>query len=142
MFYETRHHFIYIFIDLHFYTGAKFKRRNIKPSLKIECVTPSVLSLGQSIKLKVKVRHNFPQEKTGQLTLALINQKTKKSVDGWFINIFPFQYFTTIQNEVFETEFPFTVPFDYLGNFDMEIVARVNEIKDSIHITIPTKKAK
>jgi hypothetical protein len=74
--------------------------------------------------------------------LALINHKTKKSVDGWFVNIFPFQYFTTIKDETFETEFPFTVPFDYLGNFDMEIVARVNEIKDSIHITIPTKKAK
>jgi hypothetical protein len=88
------------------------------------------------------LRHDFPQEKTGQLTLALINHKTKKSVDGWFMNIFPFQYFTTIQNEPFETEFPFTVPFDYIGNFDIEIVARVNEIKDSIHFTIPTKKAK
>ena len=111
-------------------------------SVKTRMITPAVLSLGQSIKLKVKVIHHFPQEKTGQLTLALINHITKKSVDGWFVNIFPFQYFTTIKNETFETEFPFTVPFDYLGNFDMEIVARVNEIKDSIHITIPTKKAK
>jgi hypothetical protein len=134
---------LFIFLSICIFTQAQNSSGvNIKPSLKIECVTPSVLSLGKSIKLKVKVRHNFPQEKTGQLTLALINQKTKKSVDGWFINIFPFQYFTTIQNEVFETEFPFTVPFDYLGNFDMEIVARVNEIKDSIRITIPTKKAK
>jgi hypothetical protein len=134
---------LFLLLSICIYTQAQnLSGVNKKPSLKIECVTPTVLSLGQSIKLKVKVRHNFPQEKTGQLTLALINHKTKKSVDGWFINIFPFQYFTTIQNEVFETEFPFTVPFDYLGNFDMEIVARVNEIKDSIHITIPTKKAK
>ncbi len=134
---------LFLLLSICIYTQAQnLSGVNKKPSLKIECVTPTVLSLGQSIKLKVKVRHNFPQEKTGQLTLALINHKTKKSVDGWFINIFPFQYFTTIQTEVFETEFPFTVPFDYLGNFDMEIVARVNEIKDSIHITIPTKKAK
>jgi len=134
---------LFLLLSICIYTQAQnLSGVNKKPSLKIECVTPTVLSLGQSIKLKVKVLHNFPQEKTGQLTLALINHKTKKSVDGWFINIFPFQYFTTIQNEVFETEFPFTVPFDYLGNFDMEIVARVNEIKDSIHITIPTKKAK
>jgi len=134
---------LFLLLSICIYTQAQnLSGVNKKPSLKIECVTPTVLSLGQSIKLKVKVRHNFPQEKTGQLTLALINHKTKKSVDGWFINIFPFQYFTTIQNEVFETEFPFTVPFDYLGNFDMEIVARVNEIKDSIHITMPTKKAK
>ena len=112
------------------------------PGIQIECAMPTILSLGQSIKLKVKVSHHLQQEKTGQLTLALINHTTKKSVDGWFLNIFPFQYFTTIKNEAFETEFPFTVPFDYSGSFDIEIVARVNEIKDSIHITIPTKKAK
>lgn len=134
---------IFLFLSICIYTQAQnLSGVNKKPSLKIECVTPTVLSLGQSIKLKVKLRHNFPQEKTGQLTLALINHRTKKSVDGWFMNIFPFQYFTTIKDETFETEFPFTVPFDYLGNFDMEIVARLNEIKDSIHITIPTKKAK
>ncbi len=113
-----------------------------KPSIKIHCVIPSIGTLGQSIKLKVRVSHNLSQEKTGQLTLALINHQTKKSVDGWFVNIFPFQYFTTIQNEQFETEFPFSVPFDYSGKFDLEIVARVNEIKDSIHFTIPTTKAK
>ena len=134
---------LFLILSICIYTQAQnLSGINKKPSLKIECVTPIILSLGQSIKLKVKVSHHFPQEKTGQLTLALINHKTKKSVDGWFVNIFPFQYFTTIQNEPFETEFPFTVPFDYKGNFDMEIEARVNEIKDSIHITIPTKKAK
>ncbi|MEY4057985.1 MAG: hypothetical protein RLZ50_1197 [Bacteroidota bacterium] len=134
---------LFLFFTIRFYTQAQnLTSVNKKPSIQIQCTTPTILSLGQSIKLKVKVRHNLLQEKTGQLTLALINHKTKKSVDGWFLNIFPFQYFTTIQNEAFETEFPFTVPFDYLGNFDMEIVARVNEIKDSIHITIPTKKAK
>ena len=134
---------LFLFLSICIYTIAQNSSSvNKKPNIKIECVTPTILSLGQAIKLKVKVRHNLLQEKTGQLTLALINHKTKKSVDGWFVNIFPFQYFTTIKNEAFETEFPFTVPFDYSGNFDIEIVARVNEIKDSIHITIPTKKAK
>lgn len=134
---------LFSFFAICIYTQAQnLSGVNKKPSIKVECTIPTVLSLGQSIKFKVKVRHNFLQEKTGQLTLALINHKTKKSVDGWFMNIFPFQYFTTIQNEPFETEFPFTVPFDYIGNFDIEIVARVNEIKDSIHLTIPTKKVK
>jgi hypothetical protein len=134
---------LFLFLSICIYTKAQnLSSVNKKPSLKIEYVIPTVLSVGQSIKLKVKVLHNLTQEKTGQLTLALINNKTKKSVDGWFMNIFPFQYFTTIQNETFETEFPFTVPFDYIGNFDLEIVARVNEIKDSVHITIPTKKVK
>ena len=134
---------LFLFLSICIYTIAQNSSSvNKKSNIKIECTTPTFLTLGQAIKLKVKVRHNLLQEKTGQLTLALINHKTKKSVDGWFVNIFPFQYFTTIKNEAFETEFPFTVPFDYSGNFDIEIVARVNEIKDSIHITIPTKKAK
>ena len=134
---------LFLFLSICIFTQAQNSSSvNKKTNIKIECPTPTFLTLGQAIKLKVKVRHNLLQEKTGQLTLALINHKTKKSVDGWFVNIFPFQYFTTIKNEAFETEFPFTVPFDYSGNFDIEIVARVNEIKDSIHITIPTKKAK
>lgn len=108
--------------------------------INIVCTPPTIMRLGQSIQLKVKVKHSFAQEKTGQLTLSLINSKTKKSVDGWFVNIFPFQYFTTIKMETFETEFPFTVPFDYVGKFDIEIVARVNEIKDSLHVSISTKK--
>lgn len=122
--------------------AQNLKKADNQSSIKIHCTRPSVMTLGQSIKLKVKLSHNLQQEKTGQLTLALVNHQTKKSVDGWFVNIFPFQYFTTIQNEQFKTEFPFTVPYDYNGSFDIEIVARVNEIKDSVHMTIPTKKAK
>lgn len=71
---------IFLFLSICIYTQAQnLSGVNKKPSLKIECVTPTVLSLGQSIKLKVKLRHNFPQEKTGQLTLALINHRTKIS---------------------------------------------------------------
>ena len=54
------------------------------------------------------------------------------------LNFFPFQYFTTISNEIFETEFPFTVPNDYKGKFSIELVAKVDSIKDSIRIDIPT----
>ena len=135
---------IILFICTNFIAAQaqKLNTVNNSPRIKIHCTMPTVMTLGQSIKLKVKLNHNLQQEKTGQLTLALINHQTKKSVDGWFVNIFPFQYFTTIHNEQFETEFPFTVPFDYKGSFDIEIVAKVNEIKDSIHMTLPTKKAK
>ena len=61
-------------------------------------------------------------------------------MDGWFINIFPFQYFTTILNTPFETEFSFTVPNDYKGNFEINLVATVDQIKDSIHFLVPTYK--
>ncbi len=107
-------------------------------TLSIHLITPSQMYLGESIKLKVQVTHQLSKEQTGHLEFALYNTETKKSVDGWFLNFFPFQYFTTISNEIFETEFPFTVPNDYKGKFSIELVAKVDSIKDSIRIDIPT----
>jgi len=111
-----------------------------KDAIKIRCVAPVKLKTGQSVKLKVSVSHNLNEEKTGTLVLSLINHQTQKSVDGWFLNIFPFQYFTTIQNEKFEVEFPFTVPNDYSDSFDLVLVANVGNLKDSIGFVIPTNK--
>jgi len=104
------------------------------------CIFFAKQSLAQqkTIKLKVQVKHQLTKEQTGHLEFALFNTDTKKSVDGWFLNFFPFQYFTTISNEIFETEFPFTVPNDYKGKFSIELVAKVDSIKDSIRIDIPT----
>jgi len=108
--------------------------------LKIKAVAPNKLKSGQSFKLKASVAHNFNIEKTGGLTCTLLNAKTHVPVDGWFINIFPFQYFTTIANTPFETEFSFTVPHEYKGNFEINLVATVDQIKDSIHFSVPTYK--
>ena len=111
-----------------------------KPAIKIHCIAPVKLKTGQSVKLKVSVSHNLKKEKTATLVLSLINHQTQKSVDGWFLNIFPFQYFTTIQNENFEVEFPFTVPNDYSDSFDLVLVAKVENLKDSIGFVISTNK--
>jgi hypothetical protein len=100
--------------------------------LSIHLTTPSKMYLGETIKLKVQVKHQLTKEQTGHLEFALFN------TDGWFLNFFPFQYFTTISNEIFETEFPFTVPNDYKGKFSIELVAKVDSIQDSIRIDIPT----
>jgi hypothetical protein len=106
--------------------------------LSIHFTTPTKMYQGESLKLKVLVKHQIKKEQTGHIQLALINAETKQSVDGWFLNFFPFQYFTTIANEDFETEFPFTVPNDFKGKFIIELVAQVDTIQDSIRVTIPT----
>ena len=106
--------------------------------LSIHFTAPTAMFLGETLKLKVQVKHQLIKEQTGTIQFALYNAETKKSVDGWFLNFFPFQYFTTISNEIFETEFPFTVPNDYKGKFTLELVAKVDSIQDSIRIDIPT----
>jgi len=110
------------------------------PYLKIKSVAPAKLKQGQSFRLKASVLHNFTVEKTGGLTCTLLNAATHKPVDGWFINIFPFQYFTTIAKTPFETEFSFTVPHDYKGKFEIAMVATVENIKDSVHFVVTTYK--
>ena len=116
---------------------AKLSNAQQKP-LSIHFTSPSQMFLGETMKLKVQVKHQLTKEQTGHLEFAIFNAETKKSVDGWFLNFFPFQYFTTISNEIFETEFPFTVPNDYKGKFSIELVAKVDSITDSIRIDIPT----
>jgi hypothetical protein len=109
-------------------------------NLQIKATPPSQLKLGQSYKLKTKVVHHITEEKTGGITCTLLNAATHKPVDGWFINIFPFQYFTTIANTPFETEFSFTVPHEYKGAFEIILVAQVDQIKDSVHYIVRTHK--
>ena len=116
---------------------AKLSNAQEKP-LSIHFTSPAKMFLGETIQLKVQVKHQLTKEQTGHLEFAIYNAETKKSVDGWFLNFFPFQYFTTISNEIFETEFPFTVPNDYKGKFSIELVAKVDSITDSIRIDIPT----
>jgi len=110
--------------------------------LSIICNKPTSLKAGQSTHLKVIVKHEMATEKTGTLSLNLLNHQTGKSVDGWFLNIFPFQYFTTIKNENFEVDFPFTVPHEYKGKLDIELVAHVDQFKDSTRYTIPIQDPK
>jgi hypothetical protein len=56
------------------------------------------------------------------------------------MNVFPFQYFTTIANTPFETEFSFTVPDEYKGKFEIILVAEADKIKDSVHFLVPVIK--
>ena len=129
--------FIFLFILLCCVLLTTQSLAQQKP-VSLHFTAPTQMYLGESIKLKVQVKHLLNQEKTGHLQFAIFNNETKKSVDGWFLNFFPFQYFTTIKNEIFETEFPFTVPNDYRGKFSIELVAKVDTIQDSVRIDIPT----
>jgi hypothetical protein len=134
---KMNQHFVYTTLLLCCVLLTTQSKAQQKP-LSIHFTAPTAMFLGETLKLKLQVKHQLTKEQTGTLQFALYNAETKKSVDGWFLNFFPFQYFTTISNEIFETEFPFTVPNDYKGKFSIELVAKVDSIKDSMRIDIPT----
>ena len=98
--------------------------------LAIHCAAPKQVRSGNKINLKVSVTHQLTTEQTGNITLELLDNKNK-SVDGWFLNIFPFQYFTSIAHQTFETSFPFTVPSNFKGTFKLIVKAACGAAKDS-----------
>lgn len=110
-----------------FYADAQQKNE-----LHIQCNFPKKLKSGNKINLPVKVLYKMDAEKTGNVTMELFNEKDKQSIDGWFINIFPFQYFTSIPKENFAATFPFTVPSNFTGKIKIVLKANCNNVSDSI----------
>jgi len=110
--------------------------------IKIECVAPLKLKTGETVKLKVAINHNLKKEKTGTLQLLLKNHSTKDAVDESFSNSAALQKFTTLLHKKFETEFPFTVPLHYSDSFDIVLIAKLANLKDSIDFVVATNKIK
>ncbi|MBN8835712.1 MAG: hypothetical protein J0I09_00485 [Sphingobacteriia bacterium] len=110
-----------------------------KKSLHIQCDFPAVLKQTEYKELKVSVGNSFTKESTGHLTFEIFNADKNISVDGWFLNVFPFQYFTATPQKTFTTTFPFTVPGEYKGNIRIVIKAICGNVKDSISQIITVK---
>ncbi len=119
--------FLLIFFSANIFVVAQQQKQ-----LSISCSLPKQLKAGNKINLKVIVAHHLSKEETGNVTCELFNATTNKSIDGWFLNIFPFQYFTSIAGEKFTTHFPFTVPSNFNGKIKIIIKAFCGNAKDSL----------
>ncbi|MDE3235000.1 MAG: hypothetical protein KGO81_03520 [Bacteroidota bacterium] len=108
-------------------------------ALSIHSHFPSVLHPNQQKQLVVEIEHRLHDETTGNITFELFNYQTHTSVDGWFLNIFPFQYFTATPGQKFKTNFPFTVPGNFTGKVQLIIKATCGAFKDSVSQIIPVK---
>jgi len=83
---------------------------------------PSKVKAGQHIETVVQVNNWGKAEFSGSLVLE-IKDAASKSVDGWFKNIFPVQYFTVAVGETESISFPFDVPHIYKGKAGINIEA-------------------
>ena len=110
------------------------------PTLKIHCNVPVKLKTGENVNLKVNIYHTLEKTKKGSIRLLLKNHQTQDNVDNWFLNKAYLQNFTTHRNKTLTFEFPFTVPYNYSDSFDLILVAKLNNLKDSIRFVIPTNK--
>lgn len=72
---------------------------------------------------------------TGQVHLALINPTTKSSVDGWFQNVFPSQFYSINAGAELRIQFPLQAAFGYIQMLRYQLEATVLENKKEVVAT-------
>ncbi|MFN2438027.1 MAG: alpha-2-macroglobulin family protein, partial [Chitinophagaceae bacterium] len=117
--------------------GISQKEIITQKELMVQPNTPRFLRQGDRMEFTAKIVNLTDKEFTGQAQLELIDAVTNQSVDGWFQNIFPNQYFTVgaAQSEV--VKFPIEIPFQFTSALVWRIVARAGNISDGEESAIP-----
>lgn len=105
--------------------------------LMVQPNAPRFLREGDHIELSSKIVNLSDKEVTGQVSLELVDASTNTSVDGWFQNIFPSQYFSVEAGQSFAVKFPLQIPFSFNRPLTWRIKARAGEFSDGEENTLP-----
>jgi hypothetical protein len=92
-------------------------------TLMVQPNAPRFLREGDVMEFTAKISNTSDKELTGTATLELIDATTNISVDGWFNNVFPLQYFTVAANQSSVVKFPIQVPMGFTKPLTYRIVA-------------------
>jgi Bacterial Alpha-2-macroglobulin MG10 domain/Alpha-2-macroglobulin family/MG2 domain len=95
--------------------------------LMVQPNAPRFIREGDRMELVTKVVNLSDKEITGTAQLELIDAVTNKSIDGWFKNVFPNQYFTVEAGKSVAVKFPMEIPF----NFNSALTYRIKAISNS-----------
>jgi len=95
------------------YSGKKIKNVLAQKNLLVQIQAPQFLREGDRIELIAKIINLSDHELTGTTQLSLLNAGTNQSVDGWFKNIFPTQYFTVAVGQSLDIKFPIEIPYNF-----------------------------
>src|SRR4029078_6551668 len=74
--------------------GLSTKEIITQKELMVQPNAPRFLREGDRMEFSKKIINLTGKESTGQAQLELIDATTNQSIDGWFQNMFPNQYFT------------------------------------------------
>ncbi len=117
-------------------TGYTEQKLVTQKSLMVQPNIPRFLREGDQMELSVKIANLTNKELTGTIALELIDATTQTSVDGWFQNVFPQQYFTVDAMQSSVAQFPIQIPFSYNKPLTYRIIARTNELSDGEENTL------
>ncbi|HEX2535667.1 MAG TPA: alpha-2-macroglobulin family protein, partial [Chitinophagaceae bacterium] len=105
--------------------------------LMVQPNLPRFLRQGDRMELPVKVVNLSGKELTGQVELQLTDAATGNSVDGWFVNAFPNQYFTVAAGGSEVVRFPMEVPHQFQGVLQWKVIARSDSLSDGEASALP-----
>lgn len=105
--------------------------------LMIQGNAPRFMREGDNMEFSTKIVNMSEKEITGQATLELIDPLTNNSVDGWFQNVFPSQFFTVGAGQSFVVKFPIQIPYGYNRPLTWRIKARAGEFSDGEENMLP-----
>jgi hypothetical protein len=96
----------------------------------VQSNAPRFLREGDKMEFSTRIANMSDKELTGQITLELIDATTNTSIDGWFQNIFPTQYFTIGSKQTEAVKFPIQIPFGYNKPMIWRVVANSGNYSD------------
>jgi uncharacterized protein YfaS (alpha-2-macroglobulin family) len=105
--------------------------------LMVQPNAPRFMREGDNMEFSSKIVNLTDKEITGQVSLELVDPVTNNSVDGWFQNVFPSQFFTVEAGQSFAVKFPIQIPFGYNRPLTWRIKARAGEFSDGEENTLP-----
>lgn len=106
--------------------------------LMVQANLPRFMREGDRMEFSAKISNLSNHELTGTTQLSLLNAATNQSVDGWFKNVFPTQYFTVAPGQSTAIKFPMEVPF----NFNSALIYRITASSNPpAHIQPPLRDA-
>lgn len=108
-------------------------------TLMVQPNAPRFLREGDVMEFTAKISNTSNEELTGTATLELIDATTGNSVDGFFNNVFPLQYFTVAANQSAVVKFPIQVPMNFAKPLTYKVVAitKNNDFSDGEENTLP-----
>ncbi|MFT3902041.1 MAG: alpha-2-macroglobulin family protein [Niabella sp.] len=103
--------------------GYSTKEIITQKELMVQPNPPRFMREGDKMNLSAKVVNLSSKEISGLATLQLMDAATGETVDGWFKNAIPQQYFTVTAGQSTAVNFPLEVPYQFAKPVTWRIVA-------------------
>jgi len=106
--------------------GLSTKEVITQKQLMVQPNAPRFFREGDRMEFTAKIVNLTDSEFTGQAQLQLFDATTNQSVDGWFQNMFPNQYFTVAAGQSEVVKFPVQIPYLFNKALTWRVVANTS----------------